>query len=1581
MENMTTPVGFALSFQRRSRWSRLAAAIGALGFGVSLALAQTAPSVSAPLTVTIPVGSTARFSVSMAGDPLPTLQWQWQKTSGIPGFPAIFAGEPGFSGVNGTVLTISGVTAAMNGYQFRVIASNFAGSVTSAAATLNVTQVPTFTSASSAGFTVGALGTFQVAATGLPALISYSIVSGSLPGGITLDPATGVLSGTPLVSAGSPFYLTIRASNTSGVADQPFTFSASTGSVFTTQPVNATSSLGQTATFTVVTSGEPAPTYRWQRLAVGATAYVNLINDATFSGVTSATLTIMNPSSGLNGDSFRVVATNAVGAVESSAAILTIVNSTTISTLAGTPTVSGSTDGVGAAARFNGPNGIAVDAAGNVYVADTSNHVIRRISTGGAVTTLAGLAGVSGNTDGQASLARFSGPSGIAVTPVGSIYVADTYNHTIRVIATDGTVSTLAGTAGAPGSVNGTGGAARFFSPSGLAIATDGTVFVSDTFNHIIRRVSINGVVTTVAGTAGSQGAVNGAGASARFSYPYGLAIDSWSNLYVADSISHAVRKIDTLGGVTTVAGTIGVAGSVDNSGILASFNQPSGIAIDLAGNIYVADTSNSTIRLISAGGVVTTLAGTAGSPGTADGVISAARFRQPFGIAIDSTGNLYIADTRNHTIRRTGYSAAPSIVTQPQAASAPVGGTASFTVVATGAPAPTYFSWLRQPAGTVGFSVIAADGIFSGVNTATLTISGATGSMNGDQFQAVAGNLIGANATSLAATLTVGTAPVFTSVASTTFQATVAGTFTIAATSSPAATFSATGLPTWATLNPTTGVLSGTAPDTVGSPITATLTATNGIAATQTFTITVLPANVAPTIATQPASTAVGQGQTAAFSVTASGTAPFSYQWSRNGAVITGATGSSLSVPNVQPATAGSYTVTVTNIAGAVTSTAAALVVNTVPVVTLQPRSQTTLAGNVVTFAVTASGGVSFNYQWRKFGVPILGANGATLVLTGVTASDAGNYDVNVSNSLGTATSSLAQLSVATVPVSPIITAQPGSRTGVAGGTVTLDVGATGAPAPTFQWRKNGAAILGATNTALTLTGLQGSDAGSYDVVIFNVAGTVATSAANVRVLVRSFAGTYFGSFAGGLGTFALLVREDNTGVFLGYLPGAAAPVMNLNFSVNDSGAFSFSQSALATATTVSPNEGEPARAAALASLVLSASIAADGSVSGSMSGGSNASLTATRASDAGPTQNVVGFYQAGASNSGAVSYTIAGPNSQAFAVVQSGNASDGGPGTVTTAGSVSVVTSRSVISTTISSAAGTVTGTMAGAITANFAGASEAVLARQRLVNISSRARVGTGDSQAIAGFVISGEESKPVLIRAVGPTLGAAPFNVTGVLASPRLELFRGSTSLLVNTSIAANRVAIDAAGQQAGGFALGSSGADAAILTTLAPGAYTAVVSSTTGTAGVALVEVYDLSAAAPGQKLMNIATRASAGTADATLIAGFVVPAGATKRVLVRGVGPGLSVFGVSGVLAQPTLQLLSGSSTVAQNTNWSTSADRDAITASSAQVGAFGLASGDSALIATLAPGNYTATITGAGGATGVALIEVYELP
>ena len=237
--------------------------------------------------------------------------------------------------------------------------------------------------------------------------------------------------------------------------------------------------------------------------------------------------------------------------------------------------------------------------------------------------------------------------------------------------------------------------------------------------------------------------------------------------------------------------------------------------------------------------------------------------------------------------------------------------------------------------------------------------------------------------------------------------------------------------------------------------------------------------------------------------------------------------------------------------------------------------------------------------------------------------------------------------------------------------------------------------------------------------------------------------------------------------------------------------------------------------------------------------------------------------------------------------------------------------------------------------------------------------------------------------MLIRAIGPTL--AGFGVPSALGAPKLELFRGPASIATNTgwASAGNTAAIVAATVQAGAFALTPTSADSVIFATLPPGAYTAQVSAASGAAGVALIEVYDLSAAAAGQKLFNISTRANAGAGDATLIAGIAVVGTAPKRVLIRAIGPGLAQFGLTGLLAQPVLQVIKDGAVVASNTGLNTSTEAANIVAASVQVGAFALPAGsaDSALLVSLAPGNYSASVTGVGGGTGLAIIEVYEVP
>ena len=297
-----------------------------------------------------------------------------------------------------------------------------------------------------------------------------------------------------------------------------------------------------------------------------------------------------------------------------------------VTTLAGTAGVKGSADGTGTSARFQQPMGIATDGAGNVYVADYSNHTIRKITPAGAVTTLAGMAGVEGSNDGTGIWARFNRPFGIATDGAGNIYVADSFNHSVRKITPAGAVTTLAGMAGVEGSTDGTGISARFDRPEGVATDGAGNVFVADSFNHTIRKITLAGVVTTLAGTAAVKGSNDGTGAAARFNWATSIATDGVGNVYGADSSDHTIRKITLVGVVTTLAGMAGVAGSTEGTGASARFHEPTGVATDSAGNVYVADSFNHTIRKISPAGVVTTLAGTAGVKGSNDGAAAAAR-------------------------------------------------------------------------------------------------------------------------------------------------------------------------------------------------------------------------------------------------------------------------------------------------------------------------------------------------------------------------------------------------------------------------------------------------------------------------------------------------------------------------------------------------------------------------------------------------------------------------------------------------------------------------------------------------------------------------------------------------------------------------------------------------------------------------------------------------------------------------------------------------------------------------------------------------------------------------------------------
>jgi uncharacterized delta-60 repeat protein len=319
----------------------------------------------------------------------------------------------------------------------------------------------------------------------------------------------------------------------------------------------------------------------------------------------------------------------------------------TVSTLAGSG-VEGLADGPAATAQFSEPRGVAIDAAGNLYVADSDNDCIRKVTPAGMVTTHAGSC-TYGFADGPAGVARFASPNGVAAGAGGVVYVADTFNHRIRKVAPDGTVTTLAGT-GHAGFADGPGATAQLDSPDGIAVDREGNVYVLDRGNHRVRRIAPSGMVSTLAGS-GVAGFADGSGASARFDHARGIAVDAAGILYVADEYNERIRKITPDGTVTTFAGS-GDEGSADGPAGQASFNGPIGIAVDPAGNLYVVDWGSHSIRRVSSDGTVTTIAGT-GEGGYVDGPGAAARFNQPFGIAVDAAGNVYVGDTQNHRIRR----------------------------------------------------------------------------------------------------------------------------------------------------------------------------------------------------------------------------------------------------------------------------------------------------------------------------------------------------------------------------------------------------------------------------------------------------------------------------------------------------------------------------------------------------------------------------------------------------------------------------------------------------------------------------------------------------------------------------------------------------------------------------------------------------------------------------------------------------------------------------------------------------------------------------------------------------------------
>jgi len=404
-----------------------------------------------------------------------------------------------------------------------------------------------------------------------------------------------------------------------------------------------------------------------------------------------------------------------------------------ITTLAGTAGGNSYLDATGPAARFSYPTGVAVDGQGNVYVADRKNEAVRMVTSAGVVTTVA-----TGITSGTGSGTHFGILGGIAIDASGqNLYVTDYSSGAVYKVTTAG-VATLFLASG------------TLLNPYGIAVDSAGNVYVADSANYVVRKITSGGVASVLAGQVGNGGFANGTGTAAQFGYPVGIAADTSGNLYVTDSSSDIVRKIVvSTGVVSTYAGQPTNLGTVDGTLATGQFNSPSGIAIDSSGNVFVTD-SKWMVREITAGGLVNSLAGSTTRGGDTDATGSSALFQfdspELAGIAVDAAGNLYIADTSNDTIRKGVRSSAvpPTISTQPQSQTVAIGGSVTLSVVVAGT-GPFNYQWNagggpppRTPstnssyvitnatagdAGTYQVIVTGAGGtVFSGYATVTVT-------------------------------------------------------------------------------------------------------------------------------------------------------------------------------------------------------------------------------------------------------------------------------------------------------------------------------------------------------------------------------------------------------------------------------------------------------------------------------------------------------------------------------------------------------------------------------------------------------------------------------------------------------------------------------------------------------------------------------------------------------------------------------------------------------------------------------------------------------------------------------------------
>ncbi|HVU33786.1 MAG TPA: immunoglobulin domain-containing protein [Opitutaceae bacterium] len=1324
--------------------------------------------------------------VMVAGSPPYTLV-----ATSSAGLPVSFASSnfnvAATGGTNGSTLTIGSGGGTAN-----ITATQIGNGNYSAAAPvvqpLTVNKAPVFTTQpGSATVNAGNGGNFVIVANGIPTpTFQWQISTNSGGSWSDISGATGTSYGISATTASQDGYQfrCVATNSIASVASNAAVLTVHYAPTFTTAAANTFAVTGGNASFTVAVSGNPTPTFQWKiSTTAGGSTFTNLANSSTYSGVTTPTLSITGATTALNGFVFQCVATNTLGS-NSSSAVLTVGNV--------------------APAFTTNPASVSVPAG--------TNASFTVAATGGPAPTYQWQ---FDSGSGWSNLANDSTYSGVT-TPQLTITAAST--------ALDGyQYRCLAINAAAPTGV-----------PS-----TAATLTVTTTPPAITAQPT--SVTSANGGTA------------------------SFTTIATGNPVPTMTWELSTDNGTTwnplSVVAPYTVTNTSPTPGTISSVLAISDVT-GLGGVRYRCVASN--------------------------------------GATPDATSNAAIL-----TVQTT---LAPSFTTQPANQIVPLGGNASFTVGVTGVPTPT-LQWQVSTDGGTTWTPLSDGGQYSGTGSPTLTITGVTSNLNAAQYECVATN-----------------------------------------------------------------------------------SAAPGGVASSPATLAVV--TVAPTITVQPNNQSTGTGGSVSFFVAATGTPTPTFQWEvstdsgvtwhavSNGGVYSGVTTSTLTITGATTALNNNqYRALASNAGGATPSAAATLTVsaappaNVAPTIVIQPAGQIVNVGGPISLSVYATGSPTPTYQWRCNGTPIPGATDSDFFKSNAQASDAGVYDVVATNVAG----SIASVGVTvTVKSGPVITTQPVNATVMEHASASFSVVAIGATPLTYQWTRNGAAIAGATGATLALTNVQPSDAASYAVVVTNSLGTATSSAATLTVTGISFAGDYFGTLSGG-GTWALHVHSDNTATYLAFLPDRHSAIV-VQLTIDASGTFTTTGSEIVTTSTTSTAAVEtPPIAAAVATFTLSGSIG-NGQVSGQLAG---IGQTLSGSADTGNNADA-GFYAASAlGTSGGTTYSIIGPSGYALVVTATPTVIDGASGTINAAGQLIATTSNGAqLTVTLNPQSLSLAATYAGTNSSiNFSGVADTVPVTTRIINLSARSVAGTGSNTLIAGFVVTGSTSKALLVRGIGPTL--ANYQVSGPLADPVLGIYSGTTSILTNDDwgSATNAPDIATTASSVGAFSLPAASHDAAALTMLAPGAYTAQVSGKPGDTGVALVELYD-AAKASDARLVNVSARTQVGTGGNVLIVGFVIDGNAPKQYLIRAVGPTLTNFNVSGVLADPQLSIVvqGTSTTLQQNDNWG---GGSALKAAFTTVGAFSLPdnSADAAMLITLQPGAYSAVVSGVNNTTGVALVELYEMP